>query len=171
MKGLKKAMVWGIVFVSVLGTLFHFVYTWSGSNPVVGLFTPVNESIWEHTKLIFFPMLLYSWYLDKEIRKEYPRLDSAMIFGALVGIASIIVLFYTYSGILGYHFPIADISIFYISVIIAFSLVYRATIFCKTERFPTILRMLQLAMICLYITFTLFPPSLPLFMSPETMPM
>lgn len=45
----------GILFVSVLGVLMHFVYEWSGSNRFVGLFAPINESTWEHMKLLFFP--------------------------------------------------------------------------------------------------------------------
>ncbi len=49
----------GILFTSILGTLSHFLYGWSGSRVLVGLFAPVNESVWEHMKLLFFPMLLY----------------------------------------------------------------------------------------------------------------
>lgn len=45
-------------FISILGVLLHFTYEWSNDNPAVGLFSAVNESTWEHLKLIFFPMLL-----------------------------------------------------------------------------------------------------------------
>ena len=40
------------------GTLFHFIYEWSGFHPLAGLFAPVNESTWEHLKMLFFPVLL-----------------------------------------------------------------------------------------------------------------
>ena len=43
-----------ILSVSLLGTLLHFTYRWSGRNPLIA---PVNESVWEHMKLLFFPML------------------------------------------------------------------------------------------------------------------
>lgn len=43
------------IFISILGVLLHFTYEWSGDNPAVGLFSAVNESTWEHLKLIFFP--------------------------------------------------------------------------------------------------------------------
>ena len=59
MQNLRKFTVIGILFVSVAGTLLHFVYDWSGQNPLVGFFAPVNESTWEHMKLLLFPMLLY----------------------------------------------------------------------------------------------------------------
>ena len=36
--------------IVIAGTLLHFVYGWSGRNLLVGLVSPVNESVWEHTK-------------------------------------------------------------------------------------------------------------------------
>lgn len=72
MKKLKLATVIGIIFVLITGSLAHFVYEWSGNNALAGLFTPVNESVWEHMKLVFFPMLLYSVWMISRFRKEYP---------------------------------------------------------------------------------------------------
>lgn len=63
MKHTKRDIIIGILFVLVTGTLSHFLYDWSGRLPVVGLFAPVNESVWEHMKLLFFPMLLYALFL------------------------------------------------------------------------------------------------------------
>lgn len=166
MKGLKSYKISGIIFVSFLGTLFHFAYEWFGNNIFVGLFTPVNESVWEHTKLFFFPMLIYSFYLNKKIGKDYPCLISAMISGELLGVASIIVMFYTYTGIIGFNTAFADISTFYISVILAFCVVYKLTISCKADKYGKLLKLLQILVICLYIIFTFFPPDIPLFISP-----
>lgn len=165
MKGLKSYMIAGIIFVSILGTLFHFVYNWSGNNVFVGLFTPINESVWEHTKLLFFPMLIYSFYLNKKIGKDCPCLNSAMISGALSGVSLIIAMFYTYTGIIGFHTAFADISIFYICVILAFCIVYKLAVFCTVDKYDKLLKLLQILMICLYIIFTLFPPDIPLFVS------
>ncbi len=167
MKGLKANILIGIIFVSVLGTFFHFVYELSGNNVLVGLFAPVNESIWEHTKLIFFPMLIYSVYLNKKVGSEYPCVTSGMILGTLAGIALIIVLFYTYSGIIGFHFSLADISIFYISVIIAFYIVYKATLSCRADKYKRLFQLLQVVIIGLYIIFTFFPPDIALFANPQ----
>ena len=49
----------GIGFVLVLGTFSHFFFDWSGENRLVGIFAAVNESTWEHLKLLFFPALLF----------------------------------------------------------------------------------------------------------------
>lgn len=164
-KGLKSYIIAEAIFVSVLGTLLHFAYEWSGNNIFIGLFTPINESVWEHTKLLFFPMLIYSFYLNKKIGKEYPCLNSAMVLGMLSGVALIIAIFYTYSGILGFHTVFADISVFYISVILAFYLACKLTVSCKAEKYSKFLRLLQILMICLYIIFTFSPPNIPLFIS------
>ena len=54
MNTLNKYMILGTIFVSVLGSLAHFFYDWTNNNAFVGLLTPINESTWEHMKLIFF---------------------------------------------------------------------------------------------------------------------
>ena len=46
------------IFIMILGTLLHFTYKWSNNNVIVGTFSAINESTWEHLKLIFFPMLI-----------------------------------------------------------------------------------------------------------------
>ena len=166
MKDLKKYIIRGIIFVSLLGTLFHFAYNLSGSNALVGLFAPVNESIWEHTKLIFFPMLIYSIYLNKKIGAQYPCVNSAMAFASLLGVVLIIGLYYTYSGIIGFNIAFVDILIFYISTITAFFAAYKASISCKVHKHYTILWSLQIVLICLFVIFTFFPPNIPLFINP-----
>ncbi len=163
MKGLRFYIVVGIIFVSILGTLLHFAYSLSGNNIFIGFFTPVNESIWEHTKLIYFPMLIYSLYISKKLKPKYPCIFSAMISGLLLGVLLIVVLFYTYSGIIGFNFAVADISIFYISVIASFYFAYKQAISCKNNKFNIILYVLNVILICLYFVFTVFPPDIPLF--------
>ncbi len=163
MKSLKSYLVWGVIFVSVLGTLFHFVYEWSGNNFFIGLFTPIDESIWEHTKLIFFPMALYSLYLSKKLSSRYSNLDSAMILGEILGVMLIISLFYTYSGAIGFNVAFVDILIFYISVALSFYIVYKLTLHCKISSYIIFLRIIHVLMICLFIIFTLFKPQIPLF--------
>ncbi len=166
MKGLKSYIIRGIIFVFVIGTLFHFVYEWSDENFFVGLFTPINESIWEHTKLIFFPMLIYSLLPNKKIKEKYPCVDSAVIFGSIIGVLSIIVLYYSYSGIIGFNIAFADIMIFYLSVILSFYITYNFTLSCKAEKYFKFFKIFQALMVCLFIAFTLYPPAIPLFLNP-----
>lgn len=57
---LKKWQIIVIIFCLILGTFLHFTYELSNFNPVIGLFSAVNESVWEHLKLLVFPMTLMS---------------------------------------------------------------------------------------------------------------
>ena len=69
-KKLNITIIIGILAVWVSGSLFHFVYDWTGRNTFVGLFFPTNESTWEHMKLAFLPMNLYgiyTWYALKDM--------------------------------------------------------------------------------------------------------
>ena len=72
MKQLKTDTIIGILFVIITGTLSHFFYDWSGNSRIAGFVTPVNESVWEHMKLLFFPMLLYALFMIFRLREEYP---------------------------------------------------------------------------------------------------
>lgn len=163
MKQLKSYTIVGIVFVLILGSLSHFFYQWSNNNFFAGLFTPVNESIWEHMKLLFFPMLLYSLVMIPKLKENYPCIRSAYGAGILVGTLLIPILFYTYTGILGYHMMILDIGTFVLSVIIAFYFVYMLTINCKTENFTLLLFTLICILTICFIVFTYAPPGIQLF--------
>ena len=59
----KYIFISGFLFTSVLGTLSHFFYEWSGDSTFIGLVCPISESAWEHMKLLFFPALLYCFLL------------------------------------------------------------------------------------------------------------
>ena len=95
MKQLKAYTIIGIIFTIILGSLSHFFYEWSNNNFFVGLFTPINESTWEHMKLLFFPMLLYSLLMIPKLKGNYPCIHSAYWTGILIGTLLIPAIFYT----------------------------------------------------------------------------
>ncbi len=101
MKQLRIYTIIGIVFVLITGSLAHFLYDWTNQNFFIGLFTPVNESIWEHMKLLFFPMLLYAVFMNWKLKDSNPCISSALCSGLLSGTVLIPVLFYGYTAILG----------------------------------------------------------------------
>ena len=81
------------LFVVLFGVFLHFAYELSGNNPIVGLFAPVNESVWEHLKLLFFPMLtLTIWDLFITNRNNLNFLPARTI-GILSGLAFIVVFY------------------------------------------------------------------------------
>lgn len=165
-KSLKSTMLWGFFFTAILGTLFHFLYEWTGKNALVGLFTPINESIWEHIKLLFFPMLLYMAIAIPRQKDNFPCIAYGLSAGLLLGSLLIPVLYYTYSGILGTHYAAADIAIYYLCVLIAFITAYRLAMTCRGQRLFPLLKSLIFLWAASFFLFTFFPPALPLFAVP-----
>lgn len=165
MKQLKSYTIAGLFFVLIIGTLSHFFYEWSGNNFIIGLFSPVNESVWEHMKLVFYPMLLYSAFAAYKLNNTYPEINSALAFGILSGSFLVPVLFYTYTGILGKRYSVIDILIFIISVIAAFYVSYRFTLSVRIKNYSSVLWAVVFLMIIVFILFSYNPPELELFNS------
>ena len=167
MNKLKHYTILGILFVIIAGTLSHFVYEWSGNNFILGFFFPVNESTWEHMKLCFFPMLLYSCFMNRKLKDDYPCVTSSLLFGVLLGTFLIPIIFYTYSGILGQNYIFFDIATFIISVLLAFIAVYRLSLSCVLDSFLFWLAtLLFLTTIC-FLVFTYYPPCIGLVAVPS----
>ena len=61
-KRLKSYTKWGMLLVAFLGILLHFLYEFTGKSMWAGFFSPINESVWEHMKLAFFPLVVYVLY-------------------------------------------------------------------------------------------------------------
>ena len=68
-KKILKYQIISVVSSIILGTLLHFTFEWSGKNELIAIFSAINESVWEHLKLTFYPMLFFSiigyFYLRK----------------------------------------------------------------------------------------------------------
>lgn len=166
MKNIKLWSVSGLVFTALLGTLAHFFYDWSGENPLIGLVCPVNESTWEHMKLIFFPVVVWSLFLPCVLMEEYPALRPALLAGGISGTLAVPVLFYTYSGVLGRNVAWVDIGIFYISVMIAFLLTWKLKDSEKTYEKRAAVYLMTALLIVLFFLFTCTPPDIGLFAEP-----
>ena len=166
MNKLKRYTIKGIIFVIITGSIFHFIYEWSGNNPLVGFLVPINESVWEHMKLSFFPMLLYAFFMTYKLEADYPCITSASMIGVLLSTFLIPVFFYTYSGILGRTYAFLDIGTFIVSVILSFIAVYKLTISCKLTSYERLFKfIILLAAMCFFI-FTYNPPNIGIFVDP-----
>ncbi len=156
----------GTIFVLILGTLAHFFYEWSNGNPLIGLFTPINESTWEHMKLVFFPMLLFTVIATPKLKDIYPCITSSFLSGILIGTCLIPIFFYTYTGILGYNLLFFDICCFILAVIAAFCSSYKLTLSCIMQKNTNVLLIAVGILLICFVAFTLFPPDIALFADP-----
>lgn len=165
-------LIAGYLFTAILGTLSHFFYNWSGKHPLVALFSPINESTWEHMKLIFFPVLFYLlltycfiiYFIPS--KEQQQKLCSALLFGNLLGTLSIPILFYTYSGILGRHLLFVDILIFLIGLLIVFFTAWKLYDSAKIFRWRHWIKGFTLLFLIFFFVFTFFPPHIALFIQP-----
>lgn len=166
----KRLEIIGFICVSVIGTLMHFAYEFSNYNPVVGLFAPVNESTFEHLKLLLYPALVYAvmeYYILKS--RGFTKSDSFICgktIGIISGLISIVVLFYTYLGVLGHNVDFINIAIYFISVLITFYLSYMITIKQKQDNHCQLCLSVLAVIVILFLIFTIYPADIGLFREP-----
>lgn len=152
-------------FLAAAGVLNHFLYEWTGSG-AVALFCPVNESTWEHLKLLFFPFLF--WTIWGYIRKK-PGTDKtdSYIFrsgiSVLGGMLSILVLFYTYTGCIGRNFLVMDILIFLAGILISLRIMRRGVRHIFFIPPVTVTYAGWAGVLLCFFVFTCYPPDIPLF--------
>ena len=158
----------GFIFVVVFGSSLHFVYHWSGNNAIVGIISPVNESVWEHLKLLFVPMLIFSIVEFFVIGKEYPNFIVAKSLGVLLGMFTVIVIFYTYKGIVGEHYLWADILTFIIGVAAAYLYSWKIITEYQARSDVSWAGLRMVMVLVSFAVFTFFPPQIPLFFDPAS---
>jgi hypothetical protein len=154
----------GIAVIAIVGSGLHFAFAWSGNWPPMGVIAAVNESVWEHLKIAFWPALFYALF-------EYPFLKGlaknfviAKAAGIYVMPVAIVVLFYSYTAIIGGDILIVDILIFVVAVALGQLTSYKLL---TIGRLAPWLDKLGLAMVILLAVavgiFTFYPPHLPMF--------
>ena len=114
----KNIPLWqmgGFIFTAVVGTLLHFLFDWTGGNVVAALFSAVNESIWEHLKLMFYPMATVAVIQYFFWGRAVDSFWCIKLIGILLGLVLIPVVYYTYTGILGVKADWFNITIFFLT--------------------------------------------------------
>ena len=66
---MRKIKIIGCFVIFILSFLSHFMYKWI-PNTLFSLIFPVNESIWEHMKLLVTPVLIFSLFEYMIYRKK-----------------------------------------------------------------------------------------------------
>jgi len=158
----------GIPFIVFLGSALHFTFEWSGENPLVGVFSAVNESVWEHLKLSFWPALLYAIMEHRYLRGRTKRFLPAKAVGLYLMPLSIVSFFYLYRAFLEESLAL-DISIFILAVVIGQLASYKLMVRKGSSGISTGVSLLALALLAvLFVVFTFSPPRLPIFEDPTT---
>lgn len=166
-------ILWGIPILITFGYIMHGLYEWAGYSKVVGIFAPVNESVWEHLKLTFWPILIW-WIMGYFL---YGAQDFAFIAPWFVSctvseiacLLAIITFYYTYTGSLGIKSLILDIFSLFLGVAVGqgsalYMFKHVKLEYCHLYGAVTILTILA----ALFAIFTFNPPHIPLFKDSPT---
>ena len=158
----------GFCLTAILGTLLHYLYDWSNNSILAALVSGVNESTWEHMKLLFFPLFLFAWVLSCFF-KEYAHFWWVKLGGFLIGLVLIPALFYTYNGAIGKSPEWYNITIFFVAAAVTFFVEWRVFRRNRTRcKHPWVALALIGVLGVLFIVFTFETPQLPLFRDPLT---
>ncbi len=162
-----KTFLSRFLFISVLGVLLHFTYEWSGDNPIVALFSAVNESTWEHLKLLFFPMLLLT--IIELLFTEKRQLPSNYLFartiGILSGMAFIVIAFYTLTGVFAKLPDAVNIALYFLGVFLALCIENKINR-GNSQNHSAFAAIILLTLTIAFFVFTKYPPSIGLFANP-----
>ena len=168
----KSVFIWqilGFIFTGVAGVVLHFLFDWTNQSIIVALFSAVNESIWEHMKLLFFPMFVFAIIESRYIGNDYKSFWCVKLIGIVLGVALIPILYYTINGIFGSTPDFVNIAIFYVASAISYItetwLMKKDTINCESPKIAIGILVLISAVFAV-LTFT--PPKIPLFEDPIT---
>ena len=167
----QRSIFWqaaGFAAVTFVGTILHFLYVWTGGNLLVAPFSAINESTWEHMKLLFWPLFLFT-LVQRLFFKGHENYWCVKLAEIILGLVLIPVLFYAYNGVFGKSPDWINIAIFYITALLVYLFEWWAfrndLLQCRYPR-------LAFAAICLigvlFVVFTFAPPQIPLFQDPLT---
>ena len=162
---LIKFQILSTIFEIILGTILHFTYTLSKNNSLVGLFSAVNESTWEHLKLLFFPMIICTIIGYFISQNTFPNFLCNKTIGIIVAMLFTVIFFYTYTGIIGTNYAFLNILTFILSVIVGEYVAYILTINNLTFNKIFCISILILVAVFFFI-FTFNPPKINLFKDP-----
>ncbi len=158
----------GFAVTALGGTLLHFLYNLLGKAVWIAPFSGVNESTWEHMKLLFWPMMIFA-FVQSFFFRDREDFWCVKAKGILLGLVLIPVLFYTYNGVIGRSPDWINIAIFFISAAIAY--IYEARRLYDDPK-PCKSPWLPIALLCavaiLFILFTFVTPTLGIFKDPLT---
>ena len=166
----KELWLWqltGFTVATALGSLLHFLFHWTGAYAFAPI-SAVNESTWEHMKILFFPMLIFTCVQYPFFRQDAAGFWWIKLIGTLVGVLSIPVLFYTFNGAFGKTPDWLNILIFFISAGLGYFVEH--LLFAKEFAlpYPFIPVFILLFIASAFFFFTFHPPVLPLFQDPLT---
>ncbi len=158
---MKGRFILAFVLTALAGAALHFAYLWCPT-PVVGLFAPVNESVWEHLKLLYWPFLAAGFFLSRRAA-DAQRAWSGFLLAELAMPLALLGAYYTLREGFGVQALWVDIALYVLALAMGFVMAY---LLKKSGRMAFLAGVLVI-LTGLYgaslVLFTMAPPALPIF--------
>ena len=153
---MKKIKIIGVFVIMGLSVLSHFMYEWF-NNFVFSILFPVNESIWEHMKLLVTPVLIYAFIEYFIYRKKGIKFNNFSIsysISIIVGIVSYLIVYLPIDHFFG-HNMIISIALLFLDYILISYISYSIlnTRFIKYSEVIGILLIIIIYFIFYYLTY------------------
>lgn len=159
-----KIILLSIPFLFIIGSVLHFAYDFFNKNKIVGLVAPVNESIFEHSKLLLIPLILFWGILFLFVKNDinYNSYFFAMLISIVVSIITMIGFYYTYKGIVGKNYELMNILDLLVSLIVG--QVIASHIYTYSNNVPYYVSSIIILIIFISFAYLTFKPiKIPLF--------
>lgn len=156
----------GFAITTFSGTLLHFLYEWLDEFLWIAPFSGVNESTWEHMKLLFWPMLIFAVF-QSFFYKSRDDFWCVKLKSILLSLGLIPLIFYSYNGIIGKSPDWVNIAIFFVAAAVGF--VYESTQFYKSHtkcNHPKLAVVILCLIAVLFVIFSFLPPEINIFRDP-----
>lgn len=150
-----------------LAAFLHFIYDWTGGMRLFALFAAVNESVWEHVKILLWPYLLIGVAEYYILKPDSRRFIMARTLGAWSIAALTICVFFIYSGIVGRSVVWVDIASAGLWLAAGELICLRALNSPKLKRESFFICMAALVLlVVMLLCFSVSPPRIGLFRDP-----
>ncbi len=166
-KKLIIAEIVGFAFCLSMSFVFHFAYEWLNKNIGIAWLFATNESVWEHSKIIFYPYLIFSIVEYFVVKSEISSLKvylTAKSIPLILCIPVMVSIFFTYSGIIGKNFLAIDILMTITIIVAMFIFSYKTITHQYTAKYVYLYASIAVILTILIIIFTYYPIHINLFL-------
>lgn len=120
----KKTIIIACIVSIILGILLHFAYDFTNENKLIGLVVPVNESVWEHLKLILIPFSIFSIAFYFYTKQKFSNMLLATFLGNITGMFVTVTMYYLGTLLFENENMVYNIISFAIGVITSYAVLY-----------------------------------------------
>lgn len=161
---LKNTRIISVIIIFILCFIFHFVYELLPCT-LTAIFFPVNESIWEHVKMIY-TAIIFNGFIDYLILKKkninFNNFTTSLFVSGITTIPIFLIMYLPIYNLIGPKFVI-NILIMLIAIIISQIISYYILKSKESNKINFISLLLIMASFVVFAYLTYHPPKTKLF--------